>query len=156
MPHSFSSIRSGTLEERDRWAADQEWFIGAFMEPVYMAWLQMALLSGAIVMPNGAALPANKLAKFSRHEWQPRRWEWVDPVRDMEAKIMAVKAGLMSPQDLCAAIGNEFEDTLKSISAAQKMAAEFGVPLAAYQQTPPPVLNPPAGGTAPNSTQPGA
>jgi lambda family phage portal protein len=153
---SFSSIRSGTLEERDRWAADQEWFTGAFMEPVYMAWLQMALLSGAIVMPNGAALPANKLAKFSRHEWQPRRWEWVDPVRDMEAKIMAVKAGLMSPQDLCAAIGNDFEDTLKSIAAAQKMAAEFGVPLAAYQQTPPPVLNPPAGGTAPNSTQPGA
>jgi len=55
---SFSSIRSGTLEERDRWAADQAWFVEAFMEPVYTAWLQMALLSGAITMPNGSALPA--------------------------------------------------------------------------------------------------
>jgi lambda family phage portal protein len=152
---NFSSARSGTLEERDRWASDQQWLIAALLRPVYLQWLQQALLRGAIVMPNGSALPSSKLAKFSRHEWQPRRWEWVDPVRDMEAKIMAVKAGLMSPQDLCAAIGNDFEDTLKSIAAAQKMAAEFGVPLAAYQQTPP-VLNPPAGGTAPNSTQPGA
>jgi len=65
---SFSSIRSGTLEERDRWTKDQEWFIGCFVEPVYAAWLQMALLSGAITMTNGSALPASKLVKFSRHE----------------------------------------------------------------------------------------
>lgn len=130
---SFSSIRSGTLEERDRWAADQEWFIGAFMEPLYTAWLQAALLSGAIAMPNGSALPAAKLPKFSRHEWQPRRWEWVDPRSDMEAKVLAVRAGLMAPQDLSSAMGYDFEDTLKSIRDAQALAATFGVQLTAYQ-----------------------
>jgi len=146
---SFSSIRSGTIEERDRWAADQEWFIGAFMEPVYMAWLQMALMSGAITMVNGSALPMSKFAKFSRHEWQARRWEWVDPQRDMEAKIMAVKAGIMSPQDLSAAMGYDFEDTLKSIAAAEALAKSFGVTLAAYQATPAPMntgaITPPQG-----------
>ncbi len=130
---SFSSIRSGTLEERDRWAADQEWFISAFMEPLYSAWLQTALLTGAVTMPNGSPLPAAKLSKFSRHEWQPRRWEWVDPARDMEAKVMAVRAGLMAPQDLASAMGYDFEDTLKAISDAQKLAATFGVQLSAYQ-----------------------
>lgn len=129
---SFSSIRSGTLEERDRWAADQEWFIGAFMRPVYLAWLQMALLSSAITMPNGSALPAAKFAKFSRHEWQPRRWEWVDPQSDMQAKILAVRAGLMAPQDLSAAMGYDFEDTLKAIGQATKLAEQFGVDLNAY------------------------
>ena len=133
---SFSSIRSGTLEERDRWSADQTWFIGAFMEPVFNAWLQMALLSGAITMPNGSALPASKLAKFSKHEWQPRRWEWVDPKGDMEAKILSVRAGLMAPQDLSAAMGYDFEDTLKAISEAQKLAKEFGVSLSAYDPLP--------------------
>lgn len=133
---SFSSIRSGTLEERDRWAADQEWFIGAFMEPVFTHWLQMALFSGAIQMPNGSALPSVKLDKFSRHEWQPRRWDWVDPKNDMEAKILGVKAGLISPQDLSASMGYDFEDTLKFIADAQKLAAQFGVKLTAYDGAP--------------------
>lgn len=133
---SYSSIRSGTLEERDRWSADQSWFIGAFLEPVYLAWLQMALLSGAIVMPNGSALPASKLAKFSKHEWQPRRWEWVDPKGDMDAKILSVRAGLMAPQDLCAAMGYDFEDTVRAIARAQQFAKAQGVTLNAYDATP--------------------
>lgn len=133
---SYSSIRSGTQEERDRWMADQEWFIGAFMRPVYLAWLQMALLSGAITMPNGSALPAAKFTKFARHEWQPRRWEWVDPKADIEAKILSVRAGLMAPQDLAAAMGYNFEDVLTAIKEANDMAAALGVDLNAYAGTP--------------------
>ena len=133
---SYSSIRSGALEERDRWSADQEWFISIFMEPVFKAWLQSALLMGAITMPNGSALPASKLAKFSKHEWQARRWEWVDPKGDMEAKILAVKAGLMAPQDLANAMGYDFDDTLTSIAAAQALAKQLGVQLTAYDPTP--------------------
>lgn len=133
---SFSSIRSGTLEERDRWMADQEWFISTFMEPVFKAWLQMALLSGAVVMPNGSALPASKIDKFSRHEWQARRWDWVDPKADTEANIMKVKAGLMAPQDLAAAMGYDFDDVLSRIKAAQDLAAEYGVALPAYDSMP--------------------
>ncbi len=133
---SFSSIRSGTLEERDRWMGDQEWFISAFLEPVFRAWLQMALLSGAVVMPNGSALPAAKLDKFSRHEWQARRWDWVDPKADTEANILKVKAGLMAPQDLAAAMGYDFDDTLAAIKAAQELAASYGVSLPAYDALP--------------------
>ncbi len=133
---NFSSIRSGKLEERERWAGDQEWFIGAFLEKVYPAWLNMALLSGAVTMPNGSALPAAKYQKFLAHEWQPRRWEWVDPKADMESKILAVRAGLMPPQDLAAAMGYDFYDTLKQIAAAEKTANDLGVTLTAYMPTP--------------------
>lgn len=153
---SYSSIRSGALEERDRWAADQEWFIAVFMEPIYRAWLQSALLMGAITMPNGSALPAAKIDKFAKHEWQPRRWEWVDPKGDMEAKILAVKAGLMAPQDLSAAMGYDFDDTISSIAAAQKLAASLGVKLTAYDATPgatPGAPAAPADGAAANASK---
>lgn len=133
---SFSSIRSGTLEERDRWAGDQQWFIDAFLTPVYQAWLQMALLSGALVMPNGSPLPAAKIVKFSAHQWQGRRWDWVDPKNDMEAKILSVRAGLISPQDLSAQMGYDFEDTLAKIGAAHKLAEKYKVTLTAYEATP--------------------
>ena len=147
---SFSSIRSGTLEERDRWMVDQQWFTDCFMEPVYQAWLQMALMSGQIVTPNGVAMPSAKIAKFARHEWQPRRWEWVDPKSDMEAKILSVRAGLMAPQDLSAAMGYDFEDTLKAIKRAQELAASLGVNLTAYESTPGAMPSaPPAPSTTP-------
>ena len=133
---NFSSIRSGTLEERDRWMVDQEWFIAKFMEPVFLNWLQMALVSGAVVMPMGSALPASKFDKFKKHEWQARRWDWVDPRSDTEASILKVKAGLMSPQDLAASMGYDFEDTLAAIKAAQELAAEYGVGLTAYDALP--------------------
>ena len=133
---NFSSIRSGTLEERDRWAADQQWFINVFLEVVYAEWLKFALMSGAILMPNGSALPAAKLAKFSAHEWQPRKWDWVDPKNDMEAHIIAMRGGLRSPQNVAAALGEDFEDNLKQIQQAQKLADKYGVHLPAYDANP--------------------
>ena len=36
---SFSSIRSGTLEERDQWMSIQEWFIEDFFSGVTESWL---------------------------------------------------------------------------------------------------------------------
>ena len=133
---SFSSIRSGTLEERDRWSAEQEWFCAVFLERVYPQWLRMSLLSGAIVLENGSALPGSKIDKFMPHQWQPRRWEWVDPQADMNAKILAVRAGLLSPQSISAAMGEDFEDVVVSIAAAQELAAKYGVRLTAYDATP--------------------
>lgn len=133
---NYSSIRSGTLEERDRWAADQQWFIDAFLTPIFLAWLQQALLSGAILLPNGSALPAARLAKLSAHEWQGRRWDWVDPKADMEAKILAVRAGLVAPQTLAAQLGQDFEDVLTQQAEAARLAELYGVPLNAYDATP--------------------
>lgn len=133
---SFSSIRSGTLEERDRWMTDQQWLIHAVLERIFATWLQAALLSGAITMPNGSALPAAKLAKFARHEWQPRRWDWVDPKADTEANILKVRAGLIAPQDLAASMGYDFDDVLSGIKSAQDLAASYGITLPAYDSLP--------------------
>jgi len=49
----------------------------------------------------------------------------------------------MSPQDLSAAMGYDFEDTLKSIKAAQDLARDYGVSLSAYDSLP--------GAASPNS-----
>lgn len=133
---SFSSIRSGTLEERDRWSADQQWFIATLLERIYPLWMRSALLNGAITLDNGSTLPGSKYTKFLAHQWQPRRWEWVDPQSDMNAKILAVRAGLLSPQSISAAMGEDFEDVVVSIAAAQKLAAQYGVHLTAYDATP--------------------
>jgi len=134
---NFSSIRSGTLEERDQWMMIQSWFIEAFLRPVYLEWLQSALMRGTILLPNGSPLPAAKLEKFSAHEWIGRRWQWVDPLKDVEALARAIELRIMSPQKAAAQLGMDVEDVLKDIARFHSMADAAGVSVADPSPTDP-------------------
>lgn len=124
---NFSSIRSGTLEERDNWMMIQEWFIESVLEPIYAEWIGSALAFGQITLANGSPLPLTKRDKFAGHLWQGRRWEWVDPVRDIEADIMAIDAGLQSPQGVSAKLGRDYEDLLDALAEADRLRAAAGL-----------------------------
>lgn len=130
---NFSSIRSGTLEERDGWMLLQAWFIDSFLEPVFAEWLRFALANGQCRMPGGSSLPLAKLDRFTAHAFQGRRWTWVDPKKDMEAHILAMQAGLTSPQQVASAMGQDLEEVLTQIQTANAMATSLGVQLATQQ-----------------------
>lgn len=138
---NFSSIRAGLLEEREEWVVLQNWFIASFLEPLFEEWLDMSLLAGAIRLPNGSPLPAAKADKFRAHTWLGRRWEWVDPLKDIQASIKAIEAGLASPQQIAASLGRDVEEILEDIAAFQKLAAEKGVTLGGAK--PDPATEPP-------------
>lgn len=124
---SYSSIRSGVLEERDMWMGMQNWFSEAFLRAVFLDWLQTSLLAGAITYPQGATLPAAKLEKFSEHTWQARRWAWVDPLKDVQANIEAVKAGLKSRRAVIAEQGDDIEDVWQQLAAEEALASSLGI-----------------------------
>lgn len=150
---NFSSIRSGTLEERDAWMVLQNWLAEAFLRPVFAEWLKWALTSGAITYASGAALPIAKLDKFSAHTWLGRRWGWVDPLKDIEASRLAIKTGIASPQMIAAQNGVDVEDVLAAIGDFEAMVKSAGVTLVDFsdnQQT----TTAPASDTAPEPAQP--
>lgn len=93
---NFSSIRQGTLDERENYKDLQEWIIEALHCPVYEAWLKYQLLRGGIVKKNGQPLPAEKLSQFKSVVWQPRRWAWIDPRADVDGAVESIRAGLTS------------------------------------------------------------
>jgi len=126
---NYSSIRAGVLEERDQWTTLQNWFIDAFLEPIYTEWFARAMTAGTITMPNGSALPIGKAAKFFAHEWQGRRWTWVDPLKDIEAARLEIKTGIASPQMIAARNGVDVEDVIASIAAFEAMVAAAKVTL---------------------------
>ena len=147
---NYSSIRAGVLEERDQWSTLQNWFIDAFLEPVYAEWFARAMTAGAITMPNGSALPVGKAAKFAAHEWQGRRWSWVDPLKDIEAARLEIKTGIASPQMIAARNGVDVEDVIASIAAFEAMVASAGVTLVDFSNGSgqAPQAEPPASGPA--------
>lgn len=126
---NFSSIRAGVLEERDEWMAIQNWLTGVFLVPVFERWLAMALTLEKIRLPNGAALPIAKIEKFREHAWQGRRWQWVDPLKDINAAVVAINNGLASPQQIAAQAGRDVEDVLDDIAAFHELAKAKGLTL---------------------------
>ena len=124
---NFSSIRSGVLEERDYWMTLQDWFQDAFLVEVYERWLRCALLKGAITSERGVPFPAAKYALFCRYKWQGRRWQWVDPLKDVKAQAEAVALRVKSRRDVASEMGYDFDDTIEQLEAEQAMLTEKGL-----------------------------
>jgi len=87
----------------------------------------MALLNGAVTMPNGSALPATKLDKFSAHTWQGRTWEWVDPESDANAIVTKLQNNLTTLTAEVAKSGYDIEEILQSKQRERELFAQYGV-----------------------------
>ncbi len=104
---NFSSMRSGLLDERDNWKDDQSSFVEGFLIPIYEEWLKYSIISGQI---NVSFFDYDRINK---PEFIGRRWDWVDPRADIEAKVMAVKNNLITLTDVMAEMGVDFEDYVR-------------------------------------------
>lgn len=93
---NYSSIRQGTLDEREHWKDLQEWMIESFYQPVFDAWLPRALLKHYIRVAGKPLRPEN-LSKHREIAWQPRRWSWVDPQKDVNSAINSVENLFQNP-----------------------------------------------------------
>jgi lambda family phage portal protein len=96
---NYSSIRQGTLDEREHWKELQEWLIEDLVETVFDRWLQIALLRGKITV-NGRPLKAERIDKYRAVSWVPRRWDWIDPNSDVKAAVTAKNNFLTSPSQI--------------------------------------------------------
>lgn len=118
---NYSSIRSGLLIERDLWRMLQQWWIGAFRQPVYERWLNAAVLSREL------RLPTADWRRYTAARWTPRGWAWVDPLKDAQAGQLAMQNGLTSRTQLLAEQGMDYEKVLEQLAEEERLASEAGV-----------------------------
>ena len=121
---NFSSIRAGTIEERDNWRKWQQFFICHLMRPIFQGWLES----------NRDRLQV--AASASDAHFVPRGWTWVDPVKDLQAHQMAYELGVTSLTDIAASQGRDLEDVFDQRRKEQDMLAEFGVQINQPAQRP--------------------
>lgn len=118
---NYSSIRAGLIIERDQWRSLQRWWICAFMRPVYLEWLNSALLYSAIT------LDSRDVRKFLKYRFIPRGWAWVDPLKDAQAGIESIQNGLASRTSLLAERGDDLETILEELAEESRLAEQYGV-----------------------------
>ena len=107
---SFSSVRVGTISERDSWEVMQNDMISQCKTPQFLMWLN-SFLSLAV----SDNLPIIKYEKFAEHEFRGRRWMWVDPVKDMAAAAVAVDHGWKTNTQIASDMGTDFADNVDEI-----------------------------------------
>lgn len=86
--------------------AEQDHLIHQVLQPIYAAWLTTAVLSGALNIPGYFANPRS----FQRCEWRAHAWNYVNPLQEVQTKILKIRNGLSSRTAEIAGDGWDAED----------------------------------------------
>lgn len=115
---NYSSIRAGLLEFRRRMEALQwQLLVPGLCRPVWQRFVATAQAIGAL--PDGVI----------EAEWTAPRFEAVDPLKDIQADILAVRGGLMTLKEAIARQGYDPAHVLAEIGATNTELDALGIVL---------------------------
>jgi len=153
---NYSSIRAGLLEFRRRVEALQHGVIvHQLCRPIWNAWMDQAVLEGALVLP-GYATEERFKRNYQACKWIPQGWQWVDPLKEADAMKAAIRCGLMSRTEAISANGYDAEDVDREIAADNARADGLGLILDSdpRHELAPSAAVPPAGAAQEPSPEP--
>lgn len=119
---TYSSMRSFLMIEHDDWRTLQGWWIEDFRQPVYEAWLSVASL-----VPGALGFGILDPARYFDVKWMPRGWDWIDPVKEVTAAILAIGKGLGTRTRFLAEKGEDIEEVFEELKREQEMARDKGI-----------------------------
>jgi lambda family phage portal protein len=117
---NYSSLRAELVEFRRRVQQLQHGVIAhQLCRPIWARWLDMAQLSGRLDLADPVA------ARMV--QWIPPRWDWVDPLKDIQAQVLAMEAGITSRRKVVEATGYDVEEVDRENAVDAKRAADLGL-----------------------------
>jgi lambda family phage portal protein len=121
---NFSNSRLALIEFRRRVSAWQHSVMAyQLCRPVYARWMDAAVLSGALTLPG---YETNR-SRLLTADWLPTKWDWVDPLKDANAEIAQIEAGLKSRTQAIAERGYDAEQVDREIAAEQARERALGL-----------------------------
>ena len=121
---NYSSIRAGLLEFRRRCEMFQfQVMVFQFCRPVWKAWMDAAALAGVVNALDYARRPK----EYLRVEWRPQAWPWVDPLKDLEAEVLAIDNLIKSRSAAIKERGYDPERVDQEIADDQKREKSMGL-----------------------------
>ncbi|MDG1116800.1 MAG: phage portal protein [Flavimaricola sp.] len=117
---NYSSLRAELVEFRRRIGQLQHGVMAhQLCRPIWRRWLETAVLSGALDIGDPAvARPV---------QWIPPRWDWVDPLKDIQAQVLAMEAGITSRRKVVEATGYDVEEVDRENAADAARTKDLGL-----------------------------
>lgn len=119
---NYSSIRAGMVDFRTRLEQFQ-WnvLVHLFCRPLWAWFVEAAALAGQI--PRGEAA----IAEAMKVKWITPKLPWVDPMKDMQAEILAVDNCIKSISDVIEETGEDPDDVFQRIAEDDKRMKALGI-----------------------------
>ena len=117
---NYSSIRAGLLEFRRKCTALQHnLMVFQFCRPIWNKFIELAILSDSIKIPNDS--------DFALVKWIPQGFAWVDPIKEQNAQMNAVRCGFKSRAEVVSELGYDVEEIDAEIAADNERAKNLGL-----------------------------
>lgn len=121
---NYANQRAALIEARRRLQAMQYGVLVFQMcRPIWNWFLDAAVLADAIVMPGYADNPR----PYRKVRWIAPRWDWVDPLKDRQAEVVALNARTRSISQAIEEEGNDPDEVFEQIARDQKRMEELGI-----------------------------
>lgn len=91
---TYSSQRQELVEQQQRYRGPRDYWIAAFLEPIYRRFVRMAVATGQLNAPGFT------LEELSKAIYSGFVVPWIDPAKEVDADVQAVEAGFTSRQDV--------------------------------------------------------
>jgi lambda family phage portal protein len=123
---TYASSRAGMLQFRGEVEAFQHAvMVWQCLRPIYNAWMDAAVLAGAIPLKPSAY--AADPVSFQAFRAIPPKFPWVDPLKDRQAEALAVQNGFKARGDVIEAEGYDPEETDARIKADHDREEALGL-----------------------------
>lgn len=121
---NYSSIRAGLIEFRRRCEAFQhQVMVYQFCRPVWREFIKAAVIGGVLDADDFARDPQ----AYFDVEWRPQAWPWVDPLKDIEAEVLAIDNLLRSRSASIRETGYDPETVDEEIGADQEREQQMNL-----------------------------
>lgn len=122
---SWSSARATLVEVWRYFSGRRRWLADYWLRPIYELWFEEAVNAGEIEAPD---FYANKYA-YLRARFIFGGRGWVDPVKEAQASVIRMNAGLSTLEKECAEQGDDYEEVLDQRALERDMKLARGLPL---------------------------
>ena len=122
---NYSSARASLLQAQDGFRLQQAALRDHFLAPVWRWKVLRWLADGTLKKPSDSRGLAGALS----HTWIMPGWKWLDPVKEIEAHLLAVDAGWETVTGVAASLGRDFSELLETRKRELQKMEAAGVPL---------------------------
>lgn len=134
---NYSSARAALLEAWRTLSRRRLDFAAGFASPIYGAFLEEAIDRGELPMPAGAPDFVEARAEYAACSWMGPPRGWIDPVKEAQAAVLRMDAGLSTLRQECAEQGLDYEEVIAQRALEVKMFRKAGLnPPVWYGDTP--------------------
>ena len=124
---NYSSLRGSLLEVWRGFSARKAGFGCGFADPHHSNWLEEAIETGRVKLPKGAPRFRDARAAYCAGRWLGPPRGWVDPMKEADAAVARINAGISTLEMECSEQGHDWRDIVLQRAVERQFMLDNGI-----------------------------